>query len=369
MNRNSFSPDLLANPHIPGLEAYTPGKQPAGAGWTKLNTNENPYPPSPKVEEAIRREAEGARLRLYPDPRSGELRTALGELHGLSSENICVGNGSDDILNLFVRVFCDSKPAAFTLPSYSLYPVLIGIQNGRTVAWEFDRRMELDVDRLADLPASILFLTSPNAPTGVGFPAERVAALAEEFSGILVVDEAYADFANENVAGLVREYPNLCVTRSFSKSYSLAGLRVGYALASKRIIELIDRVRDSYNVNRISQAAALAALADRDYFRAVLGKIKRIRNAYQTDFRERGWFTYESRANFIFTEPVGTGGGRGEKYARSLYNHLYRNRVLVRHFPTHALTSGFLRISVGSEEEMLKLTECIETWTGNEQPK
>ncbi len=368
MSHRTFSASDVARPHIPGLTPYTPGKQPSGPGWVKLNTNENPYPPSPSVEAAIRREAECGGLRLYPEPRSTELRAALGRHHGLAEENVCVGNGSDDILNLLVRVFCnDRNGAVLTVPGYSLYPVLIAIRGGKTTVWEFDRRMELDVDRLAaSEEGGLLFLTSPNAPTGVRVPASRIAELAERFPGVLVVDEAYADFAKENAVGLVHEHPNLCITRTFSKSYSLAGLRVGYALASPGIIELLDRVRDSYNVNRISQAAALAALEDQRYFEAILGKIKRTRDYYQREFRQRGWFTYESEANFLFTEPVGKSGEKGPETARSLYDHLFRNRVLVRHFPRHALTSGFLRISVGSEAEMLALSETIESWAENE---
>ncbi len=363
----SFSAADLARPHVPHLQPYTPGKQPAEEGWVKLNTNENPYPPSPAVEGAIRAEAESGRLRLYPDPRSAELRSALAAHHGLEPGNVCVGNGSDDILNLLVRVFCGNpRGAAYTVPSYSLYPVLVAIRDGRAVEWSFGRDMTLDVERLAALEASILFLTSPNAPTGVGFPAATLAELARTFSGLLVIDEAYADFADENAVGLVNEFPNLCVTRTFSKSYGLAGLRVGYALASSGVIDLLDRVRDSYNVSRLSQVAALAALKDNGYFEAVLRKIRRTRDHYRSDFEKRGWFVYPSRANFLFVEPVGKGGRTGLETALSLRDHLYRNRVLVRHFPRHSLTRGFLRITVGSDSEMLALAETIETWPENE---
>ncbi len=363
--RQTPAPAGMARPHVPSLKPYTPGMQPGGSGWVKLNTNENPYPPSAAVEEAIRRETD-ASLRLYPDPAAAPLRAALAEHHGLEPENVCVGNGSDDILNLLTRIFCDrDRPAGFSVPSYSLYPVLVAIQDGRVATLPFDRSMDLDVDGLAALPANILFLTSPNAPTGVGFATGHLAVLAERFSGILVIDEAYADFADEDAVALVRTHPNVCVTRTFSKSYSLAGMRVGYALASEALIGLLDRVRDSYNVNRLSQAAALAALENQPYFRDVVAKIRRTRDHYVDVFRDWGWFTYDSQANFFFTEPCDGSGCTGEAVARSLYDHLFRNRVLVRHFPTHALTRSFLRITVGDEPAMRALTEHIASWPGN----
>lgn len=351
---------------MPELHPYTPGLQPKGEGWVKLNTNENPYPPSPRVEEAIRAEA-GVRLRLYPDPGSRRLREAIGKHHGLNAAQVCAGNGSDDLLNLLVRCFCDSShPAGFCVPSYSLYPVLLAIQNGQCKTIPFDRSMELDVDRAAGCGATILFLTSPNAPTGVGFSNETISRLARSFPGLLVVDEAYADFAEENAAALLGTHPNLCVVRTFSKSYALAGARVGYLLGSPELVALVDRVRDSYNVNRLSQAAALAAIGDQDYFQAIVGKIKYTRDFYLRQFREeRGWFTYPSQANFLFTEPKDSRGGTGPEVAGALYEFLSERKILVRYFPSDGLTSSFLRISVGNETEMLALSDTIDLWLKN----
>jgi len=362
-NMNSLQ--QLALPHVGGLHAYTPGLQPKEAGWVKLNTNENPYPPSPRVEAAIQAEL-GEVLRLYPDPRSSRLRAAVAAHHGLKPEQVCIGNGSDDILNLLTRTFCGKgKAAGFTYPSYSLYPVLVAIQNGKTVQVEFDRSMKLDVEKVAALDANILFFTSPNAPTGVAFSNEEIRVLAQQFQGLVVVDEAYADFAEENAVPLLAEHPNLCITRTFSKSYGLAGLRVGYLLGSAELIDLIDRVRDSYNINRLSQAGALAAIEDQGYFRAIIGKIKYTRDFYVREFEKREWFTYPSQTNFIFTEPRTTSGATGKEVADSLYRFLCDEKVLVRYFPSHALTSSFLRISVGSEPEMLALSEKIDLWQKN----
>jgi histidinol-phosphate aminotransferase len=358
--------EQLALPHVRSLHAYTPGLQPKEAGWVKLNTNENPYPPTPRVEEAIRAEL-GDNLRLYPDPRSSKLRAAVAALHGLKDEEVCIGNGSDDILNLLTRAFCgDGKAAGMTFPSYSLYPVLVANQEGRLVEVPFDRSMKLDVERVGALEANILFFTSPNAPTGVAFPNAELEQLAQRFKGLIVVDEAYADFAEENAVPLIRKYPNLCVTRTFSKSYGLAGVRVGYLLGNAGLIDVVDRLRDSYNVNRLSQAAALAAVEDQDYLQAIVGKIKYTRDYYLHEFEQRGWFTYPSRSNFIFTEPRNARGEQGKAVAEELYRFLNDHKILVRYFPSHDLTSSFLRISVGSDPEMLALLEIIELWLKNE---
>jgi histidinol-phosphate aminotransferase len=360
------APRPIGLPHVARLHAYTPGLQPTEPGWVKLNTNECPYPPSPRVAEALRREIgeDGASLRLYPNPASVALRRAVAKLHGLREENVCIGNGSDDILNLLVRCYCGPEAAAgFTWPSYSLYPVLVGIQDGRTRVIEFDRSMRLPVERIAASGASIFFLTSPNAPTGVGFSAAEIEALLQAFGGLLVVDEAYAPFAREDAIPLLARHPRLVVVRTLSKAFALAGLRVGYALAHPEIIGLLDRVRDSYNVNRLSQAAALAALGDGDYYAGLISRIRETRDRCRREWSEkRGWFTYPSEANFLFTEPRDAQGRTGPAVAKSAYDFLCARRVLVRHFPSHALTAPFLRISIGTDGDMLVLNESLDAW-------
>lgn len=356
----------LALPHVAKLHAYTPGLQPIEAGWVKLNTNECPYPPSPRVAEAIRQEIgeDGASLRLYPNPKSSPLRAAVARLHGLTEENVIIGNGSDDILNLLVRVFCArDAQAGFTFPSYSLYPVLVEIQDGRAETIEFDRSMKLPLERIAASKARAFFLTSPNAPTGVGFSNAEIEEVLARFAGVLIVDEAYAPFANENAVALLARHPRLVVVRTLSKAYALAGIRVGYALAHPELIDLLDRVRDSYNVNRLSQAAALAAVGDTAYFAAMVARVKATRDAAVERFAQaRGWFTYPSQANFIFTEPKTARGECGAAVAKSAYDFLYARKVLVRYFPSHALTASFLRISVGTDDEMLVLQNTLDEW-------
>ena len=364
MPPSSLTP--LALPHVAGLHAYTPGLQPTEPGWVKLNTNECPYPPSPRVGEALQREigADGASLRLYPNPKSSPLRAAVAQLHGLREKNVCIGNGSDDILNLLVRVFCSPEAAAgFLLPSYSLYPVLVEIQAGRSAVIEFDRSMQLPFDQIAASAARAFFLTSPNAPTGVAITNAELERVLASCRGLLVVDEAYAPFAEENAVSLLARHPRLVIVRTLSKAYALAGIRVGYALADPELIGLLDRVRDSYNVNRLSQAAALAALGDQPYYADVLARVKATRNASLRRFRDqRGWFTYPSQANFIFTEPKNARGESGVAVAQSAYDFLCSRRVLVRHFPSRALTAPFLRISVGTDGEMLVLHDTLDAW-------
>ncbi len=356
----------LALPHVAKLHAYTPGLQPTEPGWVKLNTNECPYPPSPRVADAIRSELaeDGEHLRLYPNPKSTPLRRQIAQIHGLREENILIGNGSDDVLNLLVRVF--GGPAAatgFTVPSYSLYPVLVAINDGATSVIEFDRSMRLPVEKIAASGARAFFLTSPNAPTGVAFGNAELEAVLTTFSGVLVVDEAYAPFAKENAVPLLAKHPNLVITRTLSKAHALAGIRVGYALADASVIDLLDRVRDSYNVNRLSQAAASAALADPGYYDAIIGKIIRTRDYWLGEWAGKlGWFTYESQTNFIFTEPKNARGESGPVVAKSLYDFLLCRKILVRAFPNHALTASFLRISVGSDDEMFAVNSAIEAW-------
>ena len=351
--------------HIERLHAYTPGVQPTEGGWIKLNTNECPYPPSPRVAQAIVSEIgeDGSSLRLYPNPRSERLRSVVASVHGLKDSQVCIGNGSDDILNLLVRAYCTgTAQAGFTFPSYSLYPVLVAIQDGRSEVIAFERSMALPVEAIVSSKAKVFFLTSPNAPTGVGFSNETLEKVLSASDGLVVIDEAYAPFADEDAVPLLATYPNLVVVRTLSKAYALAGLRVGYALAAPAVIEVLDRVRDSYNVNRLSQVAAIAALGDTGYYEAIIGKVKETRDFYVGEWSSRGWFTYPSQSNFIFTEPRNARGESGPSVAKSAFDFLLSRRILVRYFPSHALTASFLRISVGNDDEMLAVNDSFDAW-------
>ena len=266
-----------------------------------------------------------------------------------------------------MRGFCGGNSAAgYAVPSYSLYPVLVGMQDGASEIIPFDRSMRLPVDQLAGSRARILFLTSPNAPTGVAFANADLERVLAAFAGILVVDEAYAPFAEADAVPLLARHPRLVITRTLSKAYALAGIRVGYALADPAVIGVLDRLRDSYNVNRLSQAAALAAIGDEEHLRGNVARVKATRDRFLGDLTgRRGWFTYPSQANFLFTEPRDGRGATGPQVARAAYDFHCARKVLVRHFPRHALTAPFLRITVGTDPEMRVLSESLDAWQRN----
>ncbi len=355
----------LANPNVLAMHAYTPGEQPQGTGWVKLNTNENPYPPSPKVARAIRQELDhdGAKLRLYPNPASQALRKKLAKIHRVPASWIIVGNGSDDILNLLMRVYAGPERAAgMTVPSYSLYPVLAMLQGADLVEVRFAKNFALDADLIARCGANIFFLTSPNAPSGVGFPARKIAEVAYKFPGILVVDEAYAPFAQEDALALVKKFPRLIVTRTFSKAYSLAGLRVGYAVAHPEVIDLLDRARDSYNLDRVAQAAALAAIHDLPYYSRTIARVIKTREAFLKKVRSLGWQAQPSQANFVLVEPRDARGQTGPAVAEALFGYLKSRKILVRYFGKHPLTNAALRVTIGTDKEMAVLTAALDSW-------
>lgn len=353
-----------AVPQVRTMSAYVPGMQPEGSGWIKLNTNELPYPASPDVAPAVA--AEVTKLRLYPNPVSQALRDFLAEKHGVRPENVFFGNGCDEVLALLMRVFAGNEScASMSQPSYSLYPVLAQIQDAAMTKILFGRDMRLPVEQIAASKANLFLLTSPNAPTGVEFAVEDIRRAAEGFGGVFVVDETYADFASDNCVRLLSSLPNLVITRSLSKSYGLAGIRAGYALASAEIIALLDRVRDSYNVNRLSQAGALAALKDEAYHEKLISAVKATRTEFTKGLRARGFFVRDSGGNFVFAEPASPALKPGAAAARSFYEFLKARRILVRYFPDDALTESFLRISIGLPEDMQRLLEEIDSWQRN----
>lgn len=362
--KKPFDADANALDHIQKLNAYIPGKQPDEDGWIKLNTNENPYPPSPRVAEAIANEVDG--LRRYPEPTCLKLRTEIGREFGLYADNVIIGNGSDNILDLVTRCYVHDGNVGQTAPSYSLYPVVAGMSGNETISVPFTRSMELDVDSIIAANASVFFLTSPNAPTGVAFPLSKIETILQQIDGLLVVDEAYVDFGGNSVVGLLEDYENLIVVRTFSKSYGLAGMRVGFGLASKGVIHMLNRVRDAYNVDRIAQVAALAAFKDAEYFNSRCRKIVSTREKLSAQLSTMDWFTYPSAANFLFSEPRDSLGKTGASVAASLFEHLNRSKILVRYFPGHPLTCSFIRVSIGTDVEIESFINAVESWLKKE---
>lgn len=332
------------------MAGYVPGYQPSDHSWIKLNTNENPFPPSPKVIDAIHCAAEHD-LQKYPDPHSAEGRRVAAELYGYPQDWVIMANGSDEILNNLIRACAsEGEEIGYLHPSYSYYATLAEIQGARIKTF----RLSEDRDIL-DFPerykGRVFFLTNPNAPLGLSWSIEEVSALADRCDGLFVVDEAYADFSSSNCLQLVRDKKNVVVTRTLSKSYSLAGMRLGLAIARPEIIRALDKIRDHYNLDRLAQAAVVAALKDQDYFQECIRQICTTRDWFRGELISRGYQVLPSSANYVFVSAEDRNGKR-------LYQRLYEHKILVRHFDDPALNHG-VRISIGSREEMHKTLEVL----------
>lgn len=332
----------LIRPSVVALHPYVPGEQPHIEGLIKLNTNENPYPPSPGVAEVLKSVSAGS-LRLYPDPVAKALRATIANVHGCEIENIFVGNGSDETLALCTRAFVPPGGAVGCFdPSYSLYPVLAAIADVPV------KMMPLAGDFGWTPPppdfAPLFFLTTPNAPTGMMYPRKTVEEFCAAFRGVVVLDEAYADFAPDNFADVALRLQNVLVSRTLSKSHSLAGIRLGYAIGPVALIEALNKIRDSYNVNALTQLIAVAALRDQAWMRANAEKIIATREKTADALRARGWTVLPSAANFLFARPAKTS-------ARELMARLRENKIIVRHFADPRI-ADYLRITIGTDEQM-----------------
>lgn len=331
------------------LEAYVPGEQPKSRNVVKLNTNENPYPPSPKCAEVLAG-FDLDRLRRYPDPEFALLRAEIARQNATTPDRVFVGNGSDEVLSLMARAFVEDDEEIGSLdPSYSLYKTLAAIRN---VKWTGEAP-----SRVSDVPPSVsLFLwTNPNAPTGEFADPRSIAAFARRFPGVVVVDEAYADFARGNCMSLATapRNRNVVVMRTFSKSYSLAGLRVGYCVGPADLIEALYKVKDSYNVDAVAQAVALAALKDRAYHRKTVAKVVWTRKAFAKALAKRGWDVLPSESNFVFAKPP------APAKAADVFAALRERSIFVRYFPG-PLTGDRLRITIGTDEQMETLLSALD---------
>jgi len=328
--------------NIEKMRGYTPGFQPDDPAAIKINTNENPFPPSPRVFRALARLDDEA-IRRYPPVHWDEFRQVASDVHSVEPNQIICGNGGDELLTMLVRCCCDSnRPLTYPVPTYSLYPVLAAIQNCPTieVPWLDDFRIPAD---LYGNGAALTILCNPNAPTGTFVPVSEVADLARKVEGVLAVDEAYVDFAEDNCLSLLREFDNVIILRSMSKGYSLAGLRFGYGIGSARIIEAMLKVKDSYNINAATQTAAAAALTDRDYFNKNVQRIKKQRYRLTHALRKLGFDVPDSHTNFLLCRTAGLS-------AQKIYEELTQRHIYIRYFNTEALQNK-LRITVGSAEQ------------------
>jgi histidinol-phosphate aminotransferase len=326
------------------MEGYEPGEQPAaGERVVKLNTNENPYQPSDRVMQAIAG-ISAETLRRYPNPTADAFRDAAAKLHGLTREHIIAGNGSDDILTIATRCFVPpGGTLAFPDPSYSLYPVLARLQDAKAMAIPWERDWALPIEALAGSGAQAIYLANPNAPSGTFVSPLKVAELARSFSALILVDEAYADFSDDNCVALVQQFPNLLITRTLSKAYSLAGLRFGYAIAQPTVIAQMMKVKDSYNCDALSIIAATAAIEDQAYARSTWENIKSERTRLSSELTQLGWTVLPSQANFILAA-VPTGRGK------EMYLGLKQQGILVRYFDLPGLQDK-IRITIGQSHE------------------
>jgi histidinol-phosphate aminotransferase len=366
---NANGSQKLIRPLIRELRAYVPGEQPKIKNLIKLNTNENPYPPSPKVLAAVRAATDG-RLRLYPNPTAEKLRAKLAKLHGCRPENILVGNGSDEVLALVVRAFVEPQRKAesgkrssaketvqYFTPSYSLYSVLADIHGAAKNAvplnpdFSLPGGAELKRGGQWQFDAALTFVTTPNAPSGHGYKTAELEKLCRAQKGVVVLDEAYVNFANENAMDLALTLPNALVARTFSKAFSLCFQRVGYCVGPAKLISALHKIRDSYNVNGLGQIAAEATLDDLPYYRANISKIVATREKLARELTKLGFRVPPSETNFLLAKPP-------LFPAEAWLQKLRDRKILVRWFSLPEV-SRYLRISIGTPAEAEALVKAV----------
>ena len=330
------------------LKEYVPGEQPRDMKYVKLNTNESPYPPSDGVIKAINEDSVKS-LKLYPDPDCSELRGKIGALFGYKKENVFVSNGSDDILNFSFMAFCGDGEHSVLFPeiSYGFYKVYADLYGVDYTAVPLKEDFTIDPDDYIGKGKNIV-IANPNAPTGIALDVDTIEKIVSSNpDNVVLIDEAYVDFGAESCIGLVRKYDNLIVVRTFSKSYSLAGARLGFAIASEGLIADLNKIKYStnpYNINRLTMIAGCRAIEENEYYMENCKRIARTRKRVTEQLREMGFSVLDSRANFIFARTDKIGG-------KELYLKLKERGVLVRHFDSERI-SDFNRITIGTDEEM-----------------
>ena len=340
---------------VHSLTPYVPGEQPKINNLIKLNTNENPYGPSPKVIAALQKEATD-NLRLYPDPNSDGLKQAIAEYHGLNSNQVFVGNGSDEVLaHVFNALLKHGKPILFPDITYSFYPVYCGLYEIAFETVPLNDAFEIKLEDYFKVNGGIIF-PNPNAPTGRLLALSEIERLLQHNSqSVVVIDEAYVDFGGESAVALVNRYPQLLVTHTLSKARSLAGLRVGYAVGHPDLIDALHRVKDSFNsypLDRFAQAGAIAAMQDKTYFEETRQRVIKTRESLVTSLESMGFEVLPSGANFIFAR-------HSQHDAEGLAASLREQKVIIRHFKKPARIAQFLRITIGTNEECQALVEAL----------
>jgi len=340
-------------PAIDAMTGYVPGEQPkSGLKVIKLNTNENPYPPSPKAIAALQ-QIDGDALRRYPDPFAYEFCQAVSEVLDVPPNWVIVGNGSDDVLNILIRACAEGRDrkVVYPSPTYVLYRTLSAMQPAEIVEVAYDDDFQLPITDLVAAKGSVTFVASPNSPSGHLVPLDDLRKLASQVSGILAIDEAYVDFAEYSAISLVREFDNVIVLRTLSKGYSLAGLRLGFGIANPQLLSGLFKVKDSYNVDAIAIAMGTAAMRDQEYKNATAEKVKVSRRSLTQELKNIGFKVRESHGNFVLATPP-------QPNAEELYLKLKDAGILVRYFNQSGL-SDKLRITVGTDEQNQILIESL----------
>jgi len=345
---------IAVNPWVKAMHPYVPGEQPKESDVVKLNTNEAPYPAAPEVHKAVQLETERGFFNKYPDPTCSELRTAIAARLGVTSDEIVIGNGSDETLRLLVHAFTrpgSNDKIAMTSPTYSLYSTLADMFGVEVENHVSDGPGYSLPESFIEAPVKMLFLPNPNPPIGTFYPAPDLECLAAaDPDRLVVIDEAYVDFAPNDAMSVYKKYENVVVSRTFSKSYSLAGLRAGFAVIHPDHAAALNKIKDSYNVNRLTQVAALAAWKAEGYYSDMVKRIKEDRVYLVAALKERGFTIPESHGNFVFVRKAG---------AKKLYQSLKERKVLVRFFDVPGLDDG-LRITIGTRPELDKLLTVLD---------
>jgi len=327
---------------LEGFHPYVPGEQPPDRdGWVKLNTNESPVPPSPRVLEAVRN-AVTDELRLYPSPTGAPARQAIARHLGLDPAQVAVGNGGDEMIELCFRAFAGAgETVAYPTPTYPLLDPLCRMHEVRGSTHPTEIPWELPPGLAAD-PSPLKFVVNPNSPTGALFDAAAVEAVARASTGVVVIDEAYVDFAPRSCLSLLEGNRNIVLLRTFSKSYALAGMRIGFAIAHPDLIASLDLVKDSYNLDRLAIVAAVAAIEDEDHHRKLVAEVIANRTELAADLAGLGFEVVPSATNFLFVKPP--------MPAASVASALRERKILVRHYDREPI-AGWLRITVGTKEQ------------------
>jgi histidinol-phosphate aminotransferase len=339
-------------PNVNAMASYVPGEQPPrGTQVIKLNSNENPYPPSPATL-AVLQNIDGEWLRRYPEPFGGQFRQAASQVLSVPSDGIIVGNGSDELLSVVIRACTEpGRKVVYPTPTYVLYRTLAEMQAAEIMEIPYGDEYILPIGELIAANGAVTFIASPNSPSGHVIPIADLRKLASQLSGVLVIDEAYTDFAEENALELVREFENVIIIRTLSKGYSLAGLRLGFGVAHPQLLQGLFKVKDSYNIDAIACAVGAAAIADQVYKNACVTKIKASRTQLAADLKQLGFRVWDSQTNFLLTQPP-------QGNAAYLYQQLKAQKILIRYFQQPGLDDK-LRITVGTDEQNHILVQAL----------